>query len=1222
LKQKRMLKLAYRTALCLALCFVMLCSTMSVATAGSTKGSAQDLGQSGTVQSHLDGIGTAEWYKITPNASQYYRFTFHNQSVETRLGISIADSLLNLFLGKMSIVIYDSYDAILAEGDVKCGYTGSVSLRLEKGQTYYIKLTSTVAGNYRLTTTYFADIGANSWSGAEDVLSNGQFISAIDADGDTDWFKFVADEEQSFYRFYLENINGSGNKSFHLYEHVPGAGEFPLRAVWNFSVSKGNTGSKDAQLKEGHTYYYCISGSVGGYQLNVSQTLDVAGPDFETAYEIERDQKYTTSFDGSGDMDYFKFETGSEDAYYHFRMESLFSDSSYIYYYLYDNAGNKLVGSDFYSNSGSRNFNFRLEPNSTYYFGMKKNSDTIGNYNFKITTQPDAYPNEQEQSVTIQTETEYTTSFDGYGDVDCFKFVTGAKDAYYHFEMKSLFGDGSYIYYYLYDDAGNKLVGSDFYSNNGSKKFNFRLEPNSTYYFSMKKNSDTIGNYTFKILTQPDTYPNEQEQSVTIQTDKEYTTSFDGYGDVDCFKFVTGAKDAYYHFEMKSLFGDGSYIYYYLYDDAGNKLVGSDFYSNNGSKKFNFRLEPNSTYYFSMKKNSDTIGNYIVKISTQLDAYPNTMEQAVLIQEGVTYNSSFDGYGDEDWFKFVTGNDSAYYNLNVSLSFSDGSYIQYYRYDEAGTRLGNMETYAGSFPMVYDVKLEPNSTYYYCLKRNSDTPGKYTIKMEKVADTEGDTMDRAQKIQLNELGMHFLASESDVDWLVVTVDYDNDYRFRVINESGGNLDVQVYNQYEKWIAGSNWGFSSELEKVLSLSAGRYYIKVTRYSGSPKYYTLVMAECASTHQEKVTYPTKATTERDGVKRTVCSYCGAVIKTEKVARLSSVKLTKSKWTCTGKTLTPTIKVVDANGKTVSSSYYTLKTSATGKTPGKYTVTVTFKGKYSGTKKLTYYVVLGTPKVEAKGNGSSIKVTWGKVPAATTYVVYRRQYVSGKWSSWTKVTTTKTTSYTHSSPTTGRLYRYAVKAYCGSEVSEMGSSVSAVKLSKPTSVKAKGKTAGITISWKKVTGAKGYYIYARKYSGGKWGSWSKIKVTTSTSYTHKTASYGVNYQYRIRAYYEDSVSADSASVSAIRLKAPTGVKSKKSGSAIKTSWNKVTGASGYVVYRRTYNTKTGKYGSWVKVKTTTARSYTDKKAKKGTTYQYSVTAYKSSHVSDRKSGSKVKR
>ena len=433
------IKTISRVALCLLLCGVLLCGALTVYAAPTTKGSAQDLGQSGTVQGHLDGMGTANWYKITPNAAQYYRFTFYNQSIETRLGISVADSLLNLFLGKMSIVIYDSYDAVLAEGHVKCGYTGSVSLRLEKGQTYYVKLTSTVAGNYRMTTANFADIGANSWSGAEDMLSNGQLISSIDADSDVDWFQFVADEEQSYYRFALENINGSGDKTFYLYEYVAGAGETPLRDVWHFSVGKGKTVSKDAQLKEGHTYYYRIAGSTGGYQLNVSQTLDVAGPDFETAYAIETDTKYTTSFDADGDTDYFKFTTGDQYAYYHFDMDLLFSPRTDIYFHLYDEAGNDIGGQTIYSSYFPKSLNYRLEPDTTYYFYLKVNTDEVGNYTVKVRTQVDAYSNEQKDAGQIETDKKYTTSFDGYGDTDWFQFTTGDQYAYYHFDMDSIF---------------------------------------------------------------------------------------------------------------------------------------------------------------------------------------------------------------------------------------------------------------------------------------------------------------------------------------------------------------------------------------------------------------------------------------------------------------------------------------------------------------------------------------------------------------------------------------------------------------------------------------------------------------------------------------------------------------------------------------------------------------------------------------------------------------
>ena len=49
----------------------------------------------------------------------YYNFSFENQSVEARTGISIADKFLNLFLGKISVQITDQYEKILSDFTVK-----------------------------------------------------------------------------------------------------------------------------------------------------------------------------------------------------------------------------------------------------------------------------------------------------------------------------------------------------------------------------------------------------------------------------------------------------------------------------------------------------------------------------------------------------------------------------------------------------------------------------------------------------------------------------------------------------------------------------------------------------------------------------------------------------------------------------------------------------------------------------------------------------------------------------------------------------------------------------------------------------------------------------------------------------------------------------------------------------------------------------------------------
>ena len=53
-------------------------------------------------------------------------------------------------------------------------------------------------------------------------------------------------------------------------------------------------------------------------------------------------------------------------------------------------------------------------------------------------------------------------------------------------------------------------------------------------------------------------------------------------------------------------------------------------------------------------------------------------------------------------------------------------------------------------------------------------------------------------------------------------------------------------------------------------------------------------------------------------------------------------------------------------------------------------------------------------------------------------------------------------------------------------------------------------------------------------------------------------------------------------------------------KVSWNKVTGAVSYKVYRAT-----SKNGTYSLVKTTTSRSYKDTSAKSGKTYYYKVVA-----------------
>lgn len=249
---------------------------------------------------------------------------------------------------------------------------------------------------------------------------------------------------------------------------------------------------------------------------------------------------------------------------------------------------------------------------------------------------------------------------------------------------------------------------------------------------------------------------------------------------------------------------------------------------------------------------------------------------------------------------------------------------------------------------------------------------------------------------------------------------------------------------------------------------------------------------------------------------------------------------------------------------------------------------------------------------------KITWSAAAGATEYYIYRKT----KSSSWTKVGSTKSTSYTDKSAKSDTKYYYAVKSVDGDSASYHSTShfndiAKTVNYLAAPVVKAENTTStSIKVSWGKVSGAQKYYVYRKAGSATKW---TKVKTTTSTSYTDTNVKNGTTYKYMVKAVDGTIVSGYNTSGTSIkRLAAPTpkSVASSKSGVTFK--WAKVTGASGYVVYRKEGS---GSYKELATVKGSTKVSYLDKTAKKGKTYTYIVKAYSGSSQSANKTGLKIK-
>ncbi len=205
----------------------------------------------------------------------------------------------------------------------------------------------------------------------------------------------------------------------------------------------------------------------------------------------------------------------------------------------------------------------------------------------------------------------------------------------------------------------------------------------------------------------------------------------------------------------------------------------------------------------------------------------------------------------------------------------------------------------------------------------------------------------------------------------------------------------------------------------------------------------------------------------------------------------------------------------------------------------------------------------------------------------------------------------SYTVTGTTDATFTKEGSKTYtcsvCGNSYTE--------KIAKtvPEMKKITANKSSVTISWKALSGAKGYAVFRKT---GVSGSYKRIATTTSTSYKDKDSlSNGKKYYYTVRAYkgskskalahtYSASYwSSKAEAVSFTYIKAPTVKKITNTTSGIKVSWKKVSGASGYAVLRK------AKSGSYKLTGTTTKTSYTDKTAKAGTTYTYIVRAYRGS-------------
>ena len=255
------------------------------------------------------------------------------------------------------------------------------------------------------------------------------------------------------------------------------------------------------------------------------------------------------------------------------------------------------------------------------------------------------------------------------------------------------------------------------------------------------------------------------------------------------------------------------------------------------------------------------------------------------------------------------------------------------------------------------------------------------------------------------------------------------------------------------------------------------------------------------------------------------------------------------------------------------------------------------------------LAEPAVTGASNiTSGVQVKWSQVTGATGYIVYRK----GAGKGWARIADIKdgsTVNYTDTTAASGTTYTYTVRAYNNDTMSDWNSTKSLMRISDTTLTGASNITLGVQVKWSQVTGATGYIVY-RKSGSGSWGRIADIKSGSTVSYIDRTAASGTTYAYTVRAYNGSTMGDWHSTKSVKRLSDPKLTSASKVSGGIDVRWTKVTGATGYIVYRKSGS---GSWGRIADIKNGSTVNYTDRTAKAGTTYTYTVRAYSGSTMGD---------
>jgi fibronectin type 3 domain-containing protein len=231
------------------------------------------------------------------------------------------------------------------------------------------------------------------------------------------------------------------------------------------------------------------------------------------------------------------------------------------------------------------------------------------------------------------------------------------------------------------------------------------------------------------------------------------------------------------------------------------------------------------------------------------------------------------------------------------------------------------------------------------------------------------------------------------------------------------------------------------------------------------------------------------------------------------------------------------------------------------------------------------------------------WTPVRGAHAYRVFRA--VAGVWSP-EPIATVFYSRFINFTLTNGTAYSYKVVAFNRTGSGPPSNAVEATPLAAPTELTAIGGDRVITLSWRASPGAMSYAVFRRTKNS----YFSRVGgPVAATTLVDAGLTNGTPYIYRVRAltgnggsdFSNPAFATPKTAPSPPPAAAPQNVSATPGNGQIQLSWNAVTGATDYRVFRTTNGTF-----STTPIATVTTPGYLNTGLVNGTTYSYRVAAH----------------